>query len=73
MGTTIKIVPDDAPNADGEWIIVEAEVPPLAPGEPCSWIKTANYLTPFVPKGFHIVATGGRTPSQGDRFRGLEL
>lgn len=56
MGTAIKIVPDAEPNADGEWINVDFDVPPTT-----SWIETAQYLERFIPKGFHLVATGGRT------------
>jgi hypothetical protein len=56
--TNVKIVADAEPNADGEWINVPASVP-VEFGN--SWIKSAEFLTPFIPEGFHIVALGGTT------------
>ena len=68
-GINIKIVPDAEPNADGEWIEVAFNLPVTT-----SWRKTDEYLSPFVPEGFHLVAVGGRTynPDRG-RFAELEL
>lgn len=61
MGCAIKIVPDAAPNADGEWINIDAEPP-----QTTSWIKTAEALASFVPEGYHLVSLGGRTHDIAD-------
>lgn len=68
MGSRIKIVPDETPNADGEWITITADTPQTS-----SWVEAAKALEPFIPKGHHLVALGGRTPVEGDRFSGLDI
>lgn len=49
----IKIVPDSAPNADGEWIEIAAEIPRV---KGINWLGIVAVLKPHVPEGFHIVA-----------------
>lgn len=69
MGTRIKIVADATPNDDGTWIDIDAEAP-----QTTSWIKTELALRPFVPKGYHLVALGGRVEQvPANRFSGLDL
>lgn len=65
MRYRIKIVPDETPNADGEWITVDAEAPRTT-----SWVETVTAMEPRVPKGYHIVALGGRVVN---RFAELDL
>lgn len=50
MKYTVKIVPKDNPNAEGEWVDVEHE-----PFKAKSWLDAATMLEPLVP-GFFIVA-----------------
>lgn len=55
MSTSIKIVPDSAPNADGEWITVPVDIPANRP-RPWLWRDEAAIVEPFVPEGFHVVS-----------------
>ena len=50
----IKIVPDSAPNADGEWIDVK-DPPPGVAGS-TRWLVTAEFYRPLVPPGYHMIA-----------------
>lgn len=50
----IKVVPDDALTAEGEWI--ELSPPVESPARhPDWWQVTTKMLEPRVPKGHHIV------------------
>lgn len=53
MIVKIKLVPNDEPNADGEWKAVEVTLP-FSTGT--SWLAAASRLAPYVPEGYHIVA-----------------
>lgn len=49
--TRIKIVPDTAPNADGEWIECPVELPRSS-----RWRHMEAVVAQCTPKGFHVVA-----------------
>lgn len=53
MPIRIKIVPDAEPNADGEWIRLDCDMPLTL-----SWRRACDQVAGFVPVGFHIVAMG---------------
>lgn len=50
----IKVVKNDSPNDEGEWIEVHGN-PPQVRG----WCEMAELLDRFVPAGHHIVAVDG--------------
>lgn len=54
MPCRIKIVPDNAPNAEGEWRKIEE----IDVHEPigANWADEVARLSSFVPSGFHIVS-----------------
>jgi hypothetical protein len=57
MKIKIKIVPDIMPNADGEWLEIDARPNFVAFVTECKgWINTAHALRHFVPQGYHLVA-----------------
>lgn len=49
----LKIVPDNEPNAIGEWISVPEEIP--VPYEGDGWKDMIRAYSKFVPEGYHIV------------------
>lgn len=49
--TRIKIVPDTAPNDDGEWIEVPVDLP-----ERTRWRFMEAIVQPHIPAGYHAVA-----------------
>ncbi len=54
MSTRIKVVPEDTPNADGEWIKVEIDLPATT-----RWKVAEVILAPYIPKGHVLVAMEG--------------
>lgn len=50
MTVRIKIVPDAAPNDDGRWIDVEAELPATT-----KWREADDLLKLFIPQNHHMV------------------
>jgi hypothetical protein len=52
----IKIVPDDFPNADGEWRDLPAPVLPEKDG----WVATEAAVACYAPEGFHVVGVSSR-------------
>lgn len=56
--TRLKIVPDNEPNADGEWIECPVEVPPHT-----RWRHMEMLVRQAIPAGHHVVAIepGSRT------------
>lgn len=51
MKYRIKMVPQETPNADGEWREVEALLPPYS-----SWLDLAMALDQYVPETHFLVA-----------------
>lgn len=51
MSLRVKIVPDDQPNSDGCWIVVEVDLP-----RQWAWSFAERLVTPSVPAGYHVVA-----------------
>ncbi len=48
----IKIVPDSAPDAEGEWITtIPVEFP-----HSMKWLETEQLVRSHIPAGFHLVA-----------------
>lgn len=60
MKTRIKIVPDDEPNAKGEWVDVDSR---KITGR--GWDNLVLTYADYVPAGFHIVAVD-HTYSSGE-------
>ncbi len=52
MSTSLKIVPDAEPNADGEWLAVKRNIPDDLRG----WRALEEFFADRVPAGFHLVA-----------------
>lgn len=57
MKVLIKVVPDAEPNADGEWIEVDADPVILSPGN--KWTGVEAVLGPLAPEGHHVVSYKG--------------
>ena len=51
MKYQIKLVPDNAPNDDGEWVDV-----PVRPPNGMKFAEYANLYAAQIPAGFHMVA-----------------
>ena len=74
---SLKIVPDDEPNADGTWIEVAFERVPMLSNR---WVEIERFFAPLIPKGYHLVqyTSHQRLPDarrhvHGDRFSGLDI
>lgn len=52
MTIRIKVVSDDDPNAEGEWIVIKDERMPLE----ASWKSACDHVARHCPEGKHIVA-----------------
>ena len=53
----LKVVPDDAPNDDGEWISAEL---PLDVDVNCRVSEWPTTFAAFIPEGKHVVAVRSR-------------
>lgn len=49
--TRIKLVPNETPNADGEWLDIPIDLPART-----RWRFYEEAVKAFVPEGFHVVA-----------------
>jgi hypothetical protein len=51
MTTRIKVVPNETPNADGEWLDIDLDLP-----ERMRWRDYGAKVAAFVPAGHQVVA-----------------
>ncbi len=49
----IKIVPEENPNDDGVWVVLD---PPVKHPATTKWIEVEEVLEPFIPEGHFLVA-----------------
>jgi len=55
MAIRIRLVPNDQPNADGHWILVDMGMP-KSRGCHARWTDTVEAVKEHIPEGFHVVS-----------------
>jgi hypothetical protein len=68
MMTRIKIVSNETPDADGEWLEIPVDLPIRT-----RWKIMESLVMPFIPTGFNVVAIERGSQSRDTKIKGPTL